>query len=187
MEAGIICFPASVQYYPFFVTANSLALSYMVSFVFFMVVLIPERRRQKSINKYIVIYLTKITRLIDEILKVSEQFKDEEVRKIEGSPMLISIDSKDGKGHRYYTYREHFVKFYHAFHSEYDHLSHYIAFVDDELRECLFELSDCRFLFNIRELLIDNNSGNELFEENYSDESVEYICLKIKQFMSKGV
>lgn len=171
------------RYLYVFEIVNSLSLSYIMSYIFYMVVSIPENRKQKSINKYVSIYLTNIYRLLDDIIKVSSDFTTIGCKILNKSPNYISILRKDTCKLEFLTYKEHFIKFYMEFKEEYQHLSHYIAFIDDDLRDCLYEIVTCSFLNQISNLLVNanNNELDNIFEENFSIDAIFELNIRLKQ------
>ena len=163
---------------------NDLSLAYIMSYVFYAVVLLPERRKQHSINKYVGIYLANLSYLINDIVIVSGNFTTAGTKVLASSPNLTSAVRADTGRVDFLTYREHFIKFYKKFNDEYQQLSHYIAFLDDELRDCLYEVITCNFLALINDLLV-NAKSNELdhvFEQHFDYTEIEAIDAKLKRF-----
>lgn len=160
---------------------NDLSLAYIMSYIFYMVVLIPERRKQQSINKYVGIYLSRIDVLLDEVIQVSDSFKDNGQRKLSSSPKSTTIVRANGRN-EFMTYKEHFMMFYKRFSDEYQHLAHYIAFIEDDLRECLYEIVTSDFLSRINDLLINSvlNEFDESFEKSYDDTLIQELTVRLK-------
>ena len=164
---------------------NNLSLTYIMSYIFYIVALIPERKKQKSINKYVAIYLTNISRLFDEIISVSKSFINEGEKILEKSPNSVSMLRRDTGRFEFLTYKEHFIKFYKQFKEEYQHLAYYIVFVDDDLRECLYEIVTSDFLGKINELLVNskNNEYDKVFEENFDISEISGLNAHLKHML----
>lgn len=163
---------------------NDLSLAYIMAYTFYMVVLIPENRKQQSINKYISIYLSNITKLLDDIIQISNEFTNTG-KKLINSPNIVTVLQKDTGRFDFMTYREHFIQFYRHFIEEYQHMSHYIVFIDNELRDCLYDLVACDFLTQINDLLVTENDDelNIIFEKNFSITSITELVARLKHFI----
>lgn len=173
------------RYLYIFEMMNSLSLAYIMSYIFYIVVSIPESRKQQSINKYVSIYLTNIYRLLDDIIKLSSDFTTIGSKILTKSPNHVSMLQSDTCKLEFLTYKEHFIKFYREFQEEYQHLSHYIAFIDDDLRDCLYEIVTCDFLNQISNLLVNtnNNEFDSVFEENFSIDVIFELNARLKQWV----
>ncbi len=167
---------------------NDLCLAYIMSYIFYIVALIPERRRQQSINKYVSIYLFNLSHLLDEIIQVSNNFANAGENSLTKSPEVETILLQDTNRYKYLTYREHFVKFYQQFKDEYQHMMHYIAFIDDELRDCLYGIVTCDFFNHINSLLINANNSkcNAQFENDFSIATILALYIQLKKLLEKG-
>jgi len=174
-----------VRYAYVFEIVNNLSLTYIMSYIFYVVVLIPERKKQKSINKYVAIYLTNISRLFDEIISVSKSFINEGEKTLANSPNSVSMLRRDTGRLEFLTYKEHFIKFYRQFREEYQHLAYYIAFVDDDLREWLYEVVTSDFLNKINDLLVNskNNEYDKIFEENFDVSAISRLNTHLKHML----
>lgn len=163
---------------------NNLSMTFIMSYIFYIVALIPERKKQQSINKYINIYLINISRFLDDIILVSNHFISTEDRKLKNSPNFVSIVCKDTGRMGFLTYRDHFKKFYNQFMEEYQHLSHYIVFIDDELRDYLYQIVTSNFINQIKELIINSNELDEVFVEHMKITEITEITdlnIRLKQ------
>lgn len=167
---------------------NDLSLAYIMSYIFYIVALIPERRRQQSINKYISIYLLEISRLLDEIIKVSSSFINIGHNSLIESPEIVTILLRDTNRVRYLTYKEHFIKFYLQFKDEYQHLMHYMVFIDDEIRDCLYEIITCDFCNHINSLLINTNDSkyDAQFEKTFNITTISALYTQLDKLLEKG-
>lgn len=167
---------------------NDFCLAYIMSYIFYIVALIPERRRQRSLDKYVSIYLLNISRLLDEIIQISNSFANAGEQSLAKSPEIETILLQDTSRYKYLTYREHFVKFYQQFKDEYQHVMYYIAFIDDEIRDCLYEIVTCDFLNHINSLLINVNNSkcNEQFEKNFNITVISKLYTELKRLLEKG-
>lgn len=162
---------------------HSISLTYIMSYIFYIVALIPERKRQQSINKYVGIYLSNISQMLDDIIQISIEFINVGNKNLEESPNIISVLRKDTERFTFLSYREHFIKFYQSFTEEYQHVSCYIAFMDDELRDCLHEIIICDFYNRINDLLINAKDGefDKIFQNNFSINVINEIAVRLKQ------
>lgn len=169
-------------------TLNDLSLAYIMAYTFYMVVLIPENKKQQSINRYISIYLANITKLLDDIIQISNEFTSTG-KKLLNSPNTVAVLRRDTAKFEFLTYREHFIKFYRHFIEEYQHMSHYIAFIDNELRDCLYDLVACDFLNQINDLLVIENDDelNIIFEENFNITAITELAERLKIFLRRGI
>ncbi len=163
---------------------NNLSLAYIMSYVFYAVALIPERRKQQSINNYIRIYLINLSHLLDNIVSVSKMFTANGKKALADSPNLASTLNKDTEQLVFLTYREHFIRFYMKFNDEYLHLLHYITFVDDDLRDYLYKMITCPSLLLIKELFmnIKNNEFDCVFEKIFDYTFIETLGIEIKKY-----
>ena len=168
----------------FFEVLNTLSLSYITSYLFYVVVSIPEKRRQASIDKYVGIYLERVVNCLEEFSTVSQYFHRNEVHSLHESPKIESKQRETGQV-EFLTYKDHFVKFYVLFNNEYKNLSYYIAYIDDALRECLYILATNDLLDRINDMLIkhDDASYNESFLKYYDDTSLLNDFEKIKELL----
>lgn len=181
-----IC-PCYINQYAFlFDIINNLSMTYMMSYFFYILVLIPERRKQKSINKYVKIYLGNILRLLEQIVQISESFKSGQ-RSLSDSPKLSGAERGQSGKYEFLTYREHFLRFYKEFYREYEHLSHYIAFVENDLRDCLYQIVTDDFIVRIKDLLVDadDNRFDALFEQTMDDSSIMALCTQLEQIYAR--
>lgn len=190
LKAGF-SFPAFNQLYDLLINryfyildiVNDLSLAYIMSYIFYIVALLPERRKQKSIIKYVNIYLINILRLLEEIVQVSYNFTNMDNKKLSDSPRSNSVLNRTTGRYDFMTYKEHFINFYKQFNEEYQHLSYYIAFIDDDLRDCLYELVTSEFINQINTLLINtnNNDFDNVFEDNFNYALLKEIIIKLRR------
>lgn len=162
---------------------NDISLAYIMSYIFYVVVLIPENRKQQSINKYVSIYLSNISQSLEDIIQISNEFTNTGGKKLTNSPNAVSVLRRDTGRYEFLSYREHFIKFYLHFNEEYQHMSHYIAFIDDDLRDCLYEIVTCDFLKKIKDLLINANDNefDDIFEDNFNITAIAELTVRLKQ------
>ena len=67
---------------------------------------------------------------------------------------------------------------------EYQHLSHYIVFIDDELRDYLYKIVTSNFINQIKELIINSNELDEVFVEHLKITEITEITdlnIRLKQ------
>lgn len=67
---------------------------------------------------------------------------------------------------------------------EYQHLSHYIVFIDDELRDYLYQIVTSNFINQIKELIINSNELDEVFVEHMKITEITEITdlnIRLKQ------
>lgn len=171
------------RYYYILDIVNALTLAYIMSYIFYIVALIPERRKQKSITKYVNIYLINILRLLEEIIQISYSFRNLDNKKLSNSPQTNSVLNRTTGRYDFMTYKEHFINFYNQFNEEYQHLSHYIAFIDDDLRDCLYELVTSDFIYQIKTLLVNtnNNDFDNIFEDSFNSASIEELIKQLRR------
>lgn len=162
---------------------NELALAYIMSYIFYIIVLIPEKRRQKSINKYVSIYLGRLNNCLGSMTSVLSDLQEKKVDSILLSPQTVSRLGENGQV-RFLTYKEHIVQLYYKFIEEYRNLSYYIAFVDDDLRECLYEIATDSALEQINNMLVipSNDNYNDTFLRHLDDDSLAKKYEKLKKY-----
>ncbi|WBX64598.1 hypothetical protein GGADHKLB_00605 [[Clostridium] scindens] len=162
---------------------NDISLAYIMSYIFYVVVLIPENRKQQSINKYVSIYLSNMSQSLDDIIQISNEFTNTGGKNLTDSPNVVSVLRRDTGRYEFLSYREHFIKFYLHFNEEYQHMSHYIAFIDNDLRDCLYEIVTCDFLNKINDLLINANDNefDNVFEDNFNITAIAELTVRLKQ------
>lgn len=157
-------------------------MAYIMAYIFYLVAEIPERKKQQSIKNYINIYLYNLIRLLKEIVQISDTFNTTGQRILLKSPQLVgTLQSESGK-FEFITYRQHFVNFYKEFVENYQHLSHYIAFVDDDLRDCLYEIITSDFVRLIHELLVEvtDNKFDNIFEKNIDITTISRLYTQLE-------
>lgn len=175
------------EYLYIFDIINNLTLAYIMSYMFFVVALIPERRKQCSINKYVSIYLTHIIHYLDEIILVSNSFKSTGIKNLANSPSTMSVLRDTGRV-EFLTYKEHFISFYDKFHEEYKFLSYYIAFIDDELRDCLYQIVTSEYMSRIHDFLMVGTSCeyDNVYISHYDDNMIITMNKELKHFANLG-
>lgn len=167
---------------------NNFGMAYIVSYIFYTIPMLSERRRKQSIGKSIRADLLTISRLLEEIWQVSEDFVNSGGRKLKNSPNVETVLDRSTGRYQYLTYKEHFVRFYRNFEEVYCNLKPYIAVIDDELRDCLSEILKSGFSSNIRDLLIaeDSDKGDSRFEQVFSIDTIAGLKSRLEGLLREG-
>lgn len=164
---------------------NNFSMAYIMAYIFYLIAVIPESRKQQSIKKYIDMYLYNLIRLLNEIVEISNTFNTTGQRTLLNSPQLRGTLHSESSKFEFLTYRQHFVNFYKEFVENYQHLSHYIAFVDDDLRDCLYEIITSDFVRLIHELLVEapDNKFDSIFEKSIDNTTISKLHTQLELIM----
>lgn len=158
---------------------TDICASFIMSFIFYLVVFIPERRKEVSIQKHIGYYISHLQDAIGALIGIISHYEQEpsDQKLIQCSPHLkTTIEPMTGE-RRPLTYKEHFVESYNTFSELFDELNSYVIFLDNKQRDTLIEMEHSEFFQNIRKLLIDNPTPDKdkAFMKYYSADAISNV------------
>lgn len=158
---------------------TDICVSFIMSFIFYLVVFIPERRKEVSIQRHIGYYIRYLQDATGVLIGIISRYEQEpsDQKLIRCSPHLkTTIEPMTGE-RRPLTYRDHFVESYHTFSELFDELNSYVIFLDNKQRDTLIEIEHSEFLQNVRKLLIDNPTPDKdkAFMKYYSADAISNV------------
>ncbi|XMB85398.1 hypothetical protein RJG79_08190 [Mycoplasmatota bacterium WC44] len=140
-----------------------ITLSIAISYFFFLIVYIPELKRNNSINKYIENLTIKILHELKNIESLRLIISSSKVNIMKDTPSLKSgYDLVNGK-RKFLTYRENITYIFNAYIRFREEITIYLPHMENELRECYLILNNSPFLDFVENIVICSKQINNDF------------------------
>ena len=165
---------------------TGLCANLAVSYLFFIIAFLPENRKKCSVNKVIDYYIVKLCMEYNEIGKVCSSI-DSSSTSLESSPNLRTI-VQENNGRVFMNYHQHFINFYNRTLELRGELLPFSDYLDDDLRNSLYDYINTSFFRNIKSMLIDNPSDTQkdLFIGNIDSMYSELKSVGDNLFANRG-
>lgn len=133
---------------------TGLCANLAISYLFYIIAFLPEERKKRSVNRVINYYLSKMYVEYNEIIRVCDSIGDTSIE-LESSPNIRTV-VEENNGRIFISYNQHFINYYYKSLELRRELLPFSDYLDDKVRNLLYDYINTSFFRNIKSMLIDN-------------------------------
>jgi hypothetical protein len=166
----------------------SLTTAYLVSYIFYLVVFIPDRRNRKSINKFIAIKFASFIREYEDFIYGRSKAKENDFLVVKQDDSCHTennkIDLKTGQS-IYMSYAECLIALLKTFNKAYKDTNFYFPFLDSRTRDLFYSIMESdliKYVESFGEEVITDQTCNAAISEL---KSIKPMMVELKRIIAK--